>query len=271
MSFEDELAAFEAEIAQVEVEANDRPKVGFVSAKPLLKEDDLKKKAARTPSSKPKRKRDDHHSGDTKHSSSNNPHFPTVPLPPDMHHSEKTGGEDKEKEKEKRVKIISALPQQSEPEEPKLLETALAEDIIAVTHVPAIQAVASVAKTAPKEKKVFLRRAAGKIWADASLGDWPDSDNRIFCGDLGNEVNDNTLAKVFVKYASFAKAKVVRDKRTQKTKGYGFVSFLDPFDCAQALKEMQGAYVGNRPIKLRKSSWLKREHVPKNRPKNHLW
>jgi len=88
---------------------------------------------------------------------------------------------------------------------------------------------------------------------------------------LGNEVNDNTLAKVFVKYTSFSKAKVVRDKRTQKTKGYGFVSFLDPFDCAQALKEMQGAYVGNRPIKLRKSTWLKREHIPKNRPKNHLW
>jgi len=266
MSLEDELAAFEAEIAEVEA-----PRVGFVSAKPLLKENDTKKKAAKTPVSKPKRKREEH-SGEAKHTTSNNPHFPTVPLPPDMNHSEKTGGEEKEKEKEKRVKIISALPQQSEPEEPKLLETALAEDIIAVTHVPAIHAVASVAKTAPKEKKVFLRRAAGKIWADTSLGDWPDNDNRIFCGDLGNEVNDNTLAKVFVKYASFAKAKVVRDKRTQKTKGYGFVSFLDPFDCAQALKEMQGAYVGNRPIKLRKSSWLKREHVPKNRPKNnHLW
>jgi len=270
MSMEDELAAFEAEIAQVEVETDERPRVGFVSAKPLLKEDDSKKKAAKTPVSKPKRKREDH-SGDQKHTNSNNAHFPTVPLPPDMNHSEKTG-EEKEKEKEKRVKIISALPQQSEPEEPKLLETALAEDIVAVQHVPAIQAVASVAKTAPKDKKVFLRRAAGKIWADTSLGDWPDNDNRIFCGDLGNEVNDNTLAKVFVKYASFAKAKVVRDKRTQKTKGYGFVSFLDPFDCAQALKEMQGAYVGNRPIKLRKSSWLKREHVPKNRPKNnHLW
>jgi len=178
---------------------------------------------------------------------------------------------EKKKKKKKRVKIISALQKEAEPEEIKLLETALAEDIVAVTHVPAIAAAQSVAKTAPKEKKVFLRRAAGKIWADTSLADWPDNDNRIFCGDLGNEVNDNTLAKVFVKYSSFSKAKVVRDKRTQKTKGYGFVSFLDPFDCAQALKEMQGAYVGNRPIKLRKSTWLKREHVPKNRPKNHLW
>jgi hypothetical protein len=264
MSLEDELAAFEAELAQVEAETEERPRVGIVSAKPLLKEDDSKKKLAKTPTSKPKRKRDENSTNST-------PHFPTVPLPPDMNNHSERNGEEKEKEKEKKVKIISAAAVKAEPEELKLLETALAEDIVAVTHVPAIQAAAAIAKTAPKDKKVFLRRAAGKIWADTSLGDWPDSDNRIFCGDLGNEVNDNTLAKVFVKYASFAKAKVVRDKRTQKTKGYGFVSFLDPFDCAQALKEMQGAYVGNRPIKLRKSSWLKREHVPKNRPKNHLW
>ncbi|KAL2325317.1 hypothetical protein Fmac_024375 [Flemingia macrophylla] len=33
---------------------------------------------------------------------------------------------------------------------------------------------------------------------------------------------------------------VVRDKRTGKTKGYGFVSFANPADLAAALKEMNG-------------------------------
>ena len=42
---------------------------------------------------------------------------------------------------------------------------------------------------------------------------------RIFVGDLGNEVNDEVLQKSFQKYTSFVKAKVVRDKRTNKTKG----------------------------------------------------
>lgn len=51
---------------------------------------------------------------------------------------------------------------------------------------------------------------------------------------------------------------VVRDKRTGKTKGYGFVSFASPSDLATALKEMNGKYVGNRPIKLRKSNWKER-------------
>ena len=33
---------------------------------------------------------------------------------------------------------------------------------------------------------------------------------------------------------------VVRDKRTGKTKGYGFVSFASPADLAAAVKEMNG-------------------------------
>ena len=36
---------------------------------------------------------------------------------------------------------------------------------------------------------------------------------------------------------------VVRDKRTGKTKGYGFVSFSNPTDLAAAIKEMNGLYL----------------------------
>lgn len=107
--------------------------------------------------------------------------------------------------------------------------------------------------------KKYLRAAGGEIWEDMTLDEWPENDFRIFCGDLGNECNDNTLANAFKKYTSFAKAKVVREKRSGKSKGYGFASFLDPADCARALKEMDGKYVGNRPIKLRKSTWQERD------------
>lgn len=65
-------------------------------------------------------------------------------------------------------------------------------------------------------------------------------DFRIFCGDLGNDVTDEVLTRAFNKYTSFLKAKVVRDKRTNKTKGFGFVSFKDPQDFIKAMKEMNG-------------------------------
>ncbi|XP_022851236.1 polyadenylate-binding protein RBP45C-like [Olea europaea var. sylvestris] len=64
------------------------------------------------------------------------------------------------------------------------------------------------------------------------------NDHLLFCGDLGNEVNDDVLSKAFTRFPSFNMARIVRDKRTGKTKGYGFVSFSNPSDLAAALKEM---------------------------------
>lgn len=79
-----------------------------------------------------------------------------------------------------------------------------------------------------------------QVWEDASLAEWDDDDFRIFCGDLGNDVNDELLTRTFNKYTSFQRAKVIRDKRTGKSKGFGFVSFKEPADFIRAMKEMDG-------------------------------
>ncbi|EUB55796.1 RNA-binding protein 42 [Echinococcus granulosus] len=109
------------------------------------------------------------------------------------------------------------------------------------------------------QKKVYKRVAAGMVWEDPTLSDWDPNDFRIFCGDLGNEVSDDTLIRAFSRYPSFRKAKVIVDKRTGKSRGYGFVSFSDPNDFTRAMREMNGKYVGNRPIKLKKSDWRNRQ------------
>mmetsp|Transcript_4094 Transcript_4094/g.3976 ORF Transcript_4094/g.3976 Transcript_4094/m.3976 type:complete len:131 (-) Transcript_4094:2-394(-) len=106
-----------------------------------------------------------------------------------------------------------------------------------------------------KRKQKVMRKAAGKVWEDETLEQWPENDYRIFCGDLGNEVNDDVLANAFKKYPSFAKAKVIRDKKTLKSRGYGFVSLTNQDDFVRVMKEMQGKYVGNRPVRLKRSQW----------------
>jgi hypothetical protein len=124
--------------------------------------------------------------------------------------------------------------------------------------------------------KKNLRMAGGQVWEDATLADWPDNDFRLFVGDLGNEVNDEILCHAFSRFASFQRARVVRDKYTHKTKGYGFVSFGDAFDCAKALREMNGKYIGNRPVKISKSNWQDRNidvarKKAKKKNKHHLF
>ncbi|KAF9577507.1 hypothetical protein BGW38_007235 [Lunasporangiospora selenospora] len=119
-------------------------------------------------------------------------------------------------------------------------------------------AAAEAEEPAEKVPGTAIRSAAGQTWEDSKILDFDENDFRLFAGDLGNEVTDEILAKPFSKYPSFQMARVIRDKRTQKTKGYGFVSFSVAEDFARAWKEMDGKYVGNRPIKLRKSQWKDR-------------
>ena len=109
-----------------------------------------------------------------------------------------------------------------------------------------------------KENWRIYRKGAGVIWQDESLNEWPENDYRMFIGDLGNEVNDQVLANAFIKYPSFAKAKVIRNKITGKTKGYGFVSVTDVNDYIKIMREMNGKYVGNRPIRIKRSTWKDR-------------
>jgi RNA recognition motif-containing protein len=58
-------------------------------------------------------------------------------------------------------------------------------------------------------------------------------------GNLGNEVDDNSLIRAFQGYPSFQRAKVIFDKRLRKTRGYGFVSFRNAECFSKALREMQ--------------------------------
>eukprot|EP00533_Pseudo-nitzschia_delicatissima_P001492 CAMPEP_0116077644 /NCGR_PEP_ID=MMETSP0327-20121206/174_1 /TAXON_ID=44447 /ORGANISM="Pseudo-nitzschia delicatissima, Strain B596" /LENGTH=293 /DNA_ID=CAMNT_0003568127 /DNA_START=58 /DNA_END=939 /DNA_ORIENTATION=+ len=112
--------------------------------------------------------------------------------------------------------------------------------------------------TTKNSNKPVVRMAAGKSWVDNTLSDWPENDFRIFVGNLGAEVDDPALLQHFqTKYASATMSKIVRDA-TGKTKGYGFVSFLQPLDCAKAIREQDQAWLGSRPIRVKRSDWQER-------------
>jgi len=102
------------------------------------------------------------------------------------------------------------------------------------------------------KRKTVLRKGAGKLWEDQTLLEWDDKWFRLFVGDVSNDVTDEVLSNAFSKYPTFQKARVIRDKLSSKAK-YGFVAFSDPEDFLKAWKEMDGKYVGNRPIRLKKA------------------
>ncbi|PSN64508.1 hypothetical protein BS50DRAFT_75805 [Corynespora cassiicola Philippines] len=109
----------------------------------------------------------------------------------------------------------------------------------------------SEAGTKTGKQKTVVREAGGKSWEDPSLLEWDPMHPRLFIGNLAGEVTDDSLLKAFSKYPSVSKARVVRDKRTTKSKSYGFVSFADTDDYFKAAKEMQGCHQEGRKAQAR--------------------
>jgi len=145
-------------------------------------------------------------------------------------------------------------PEEIKKKAKQMVEAVKASQVVEVTK----KAIPPTNTKGGKKNKKMIRMAGGQMWEDSSLLGWDSNDYRLFCGDLGNDVTDEVLNRTFGKYATFIQARVIRDKRTNKTKGYGFVSFKDPADFTKAIKEIDGKYVGSRPIKLRRSCWKDR-------------
>jgi hypothetical protein len=108
--------------------------------------------------------------------------------------------------------------------------------------------------------KPSVRVAAGKKWTDSTLSEFPENDYRLFVGNLDKILTEAKLAEAFQsKFPSFAMCRIIYDKVSGESKGYGFVSLMDPKDCARAIREMDQSWLGSRPIKVKRSDWKERD------------
>jgi len=71
--------------------------------------------------------------------------------------------------------------------------------------------------------------------------------NKIFVGSLPWSINNDSLKELFSKYGEVTEAVVIMDRETQKSKGFGFVTFSTP-EAAQKALEMSGQEVDGRAI-----------------------
>ncbi|TEY33266.1 hypothetical protein BOTCAL_0689g00020 [Botryotinia calthae] len=124
--------------------------------------------------------------------------------------------------------------------------------------------VAAIVSDSKTNQKTVVRTGGGSQWTDSSLLEWDPSHFRLFVGNLAGEVTDESLHKAFSRWTSLQKARVIRDKRTTKSKGYGFVSFSDGDDFFQAARDMQGKYIGSHPVLLRRSTTEIKAVTPKD-------
>nr|XP_010923889.2 polyadenylate-binding protein RBP45 [Elaeis guineensis] len=91
-------------------------------------------------------------------------------------------------------------------------------------------------------------------WATSGSGERrgdEGADYTIFVGDLASDVTDYLLQETFKnRYSSVKGAKVVSDRITGRSKGYGFVRFGDLNEQTRAMTEMNGVYCSSRPMRI---------------------
>jgi RNA recognition motif-containing protein len=72
----------------------------------------------------------------------------------------------------------------------------------------------------------------------------------IYVSNLSFAVQDEDLRDFFAEYGEVSSAKVIKDKFTNRSKGFGFVEMSDDAAAQKAITELDGGVVEGRAIKV---------------------
>jgi RNA recognition motif-containing protein len=71
---------------------------------------------------------------------------------------------------------------------------------------------------------------------------------KLFVGSLAWAVTDDQLAEFFSAAGTVESAKVIVDRDTNRSKGFGFVEMSNDDEAKKAIDELNGKELGGRPI-----------------------
>jgi RNA recognition motif-containing protein len=72
----------------------------------------------------------------------------------------------------------------------------------------------------------------------------------IYVSNLGYNVTDENLKALFAAHGTVSSAKVIMDKVSGQSRGFGFVEMPDDAAAQKAMTELNGAMADGRAIKL---------------------
>jgi len=75
----------------------------------------------------------------------------------------------------------------------------------------------------------------------------------IYVGNLPFNLGEEDLKEIFEEYGEVASAKIIADKFSGRSKGFGFVEMESDDEANNSIKELNNAEVGGRNIKVNES------------------
>jgi RNA recognition motif-containing protein len=74
--------------------------------------------------------------------------------------------------------------------------------------------------------------------------------NKLFVGGVSWNTDDASLRQAFEPFGEVREAKVVTDRDTGRSRGFGFVTFNNAADAQTAIESMDGAVLDGRNIRV---------------------
>lgn len=72
----------------------------------------------------------------------------------------------------------------------------------------------------------------------------------IYVGNLPYSVRDDELRELFAEYGDVSSAKVIVDRETNRSKGFGFVEMSDESAAQAAIDGLNGTDASGRPLRV---------------------
>ena len=74
--------------------------------------------------------------------------------------------------------------------------------------------------------------------------------NKLFVGGLSWDTTDDGLRQAFASYGEITEAKVITDRDTGRSRGFGFVTFARSEDAKTAISKVDGTSLDGKTIKV---------------------
>ena len=72
----------------------------------------------------------------------------------------------------------------------------------------------------------------------------------IYVGNLPYQITEDELRDAFAAYGEVSSAKIIMDRETGRSKGFGFVEMPDQSTAAQAIEGMNGQQLNGRDVRV---------------------
>ena len=74
--------------------------------------------------------------------------------------------------------------------------------------------------------------------------------NKVFVGGLSWDTSDASLREAFEQFGPVVEAKVISDRDTGRSRGFGFVTFNSASEAQAAIQEMDGRDLDGREVRV---------------------